>query len=54
MVNNLIEDDLKATLIHEILHGIYPDSDDDSIRKTEDDICSKYEIQREYVLEKLT
>ncbi|MDA4129949.1 MAG: hypothetical protein OK457_04185 [Thaumarchaeota archaeon] len=51
--DKLPEGDLIGTLIHEILHGLYPNESEENIRKMESYCCDRDNIERENLLEEL-
>lgn len=54
LVNNWIYGDTVATIVHEMLHAIFPNSDEKEIKEMENHCCRANEIKREWCLGHLT
>lgn len=53
LIDNYLEGDVAATIIHEILHAIHPNSAEKEIRKMERAICEEFNIKPERMLREL-
>jgi predicted metal-dependent peptidase len=50
LIDNYREGDVSATIIHEILHVIYPNSAEKEIKEMEKAICEQFDIRPERTL----